>query len=197
MRTRLATAAIGAAALLVLTACGSSDNAPDAKPATTGKAKAKASDTPPSAPPAPLALGTISSWKNSYEGKAANDTAVALAYTQPARGLDLPIDSVAGEFDNPEWAILEVKACNTKGINITVSQGPWALRFPDDTRIEAPFISGGGVPKPEYPTSDKLLRPGDCIRGKLLFAVEKGKRPDRIVYSAGTLEPVEWAVPAK
>jgi hypothetical protein len=33
------------------------------------------------------------------------------------------------------------------------------------------------------------------LRGKIPFVVEKGQRPDRILYQGGDSQRVEWAVP--
>ncbi|WP_225638865.1 hypothetical protein [Streptomyces solaniscabiei] len=143
----------------------------------------------------PLKLGVGHQWTDTdYDGSPLSGTTTAISYTQPATGVDLP-DEVS-DFENPVWAILEVKVCAGKDSStLNVSQGPWALGFPDDTRLQAPGTSGSGVPKPEYPTGDgALVKAGTCLRGKITFSVEEGTRPNEIIYAPEGKDPVEWAV---
>ncbi|MEV3995508.1 DUF4352 domain-containing protein [Streptomyces halstedii] len=98
-----------------------------------------------------------------------------------------PADAI--DVENPEWIAVEVKVCNENGDDITVSQAPWPLGFPDDTRIQTRGLIGSGLPKPEYPVDGGTLRPGDFLRGKIPFVVEKGQRPDWIVYQGARSTP--------
>jgi hypothetical protein len=187
------------AALLVAataTACSSNDSA-DGKPARTAT---KASSTPTASASAkantggPLKLGTGHHWTDSdLDGSHISGTTTALSYTQPA-GVDLPDD--AADFPDGEWAILEVKLCaDDTSSNVQTSQGPWNLGLPDDSRLAAPGLSGSGVPKPEYPVDGAMLTPGECLRGKITFSVEKGARPDRVIYAVDGRDPITWTVP--
>ncbi|MFE4649296.1 hypothetical protein [Streptomyces sp. NPDC056707] len=199
MHARITTAAITAGLLLAaLTAC---DNGSDSEAikATATPSNSRESDDKPSqtpTPAGPLAIGTASKWHDEYEGKTVNGFATVLSYAQPPKGASDPGEGLG--LSNPEWAITEIKVCNTKGMNIGVSRMPWSLGFPDGTRVEASTLSGGDMPKPEFPTLDTVVKAGDCVRGKIPYAVEHGTRPDRIIYAPESQpEPVEWAVPAK
>ncbi|MET7764828.1 DUF1942 domain-containing protein [Streptomyces sp. NPDC005393] len=193
MRTRTITTT--AALLLALTACNDGDSATQSnadKPsqAASSKAPAKAS-----APPKPLPFGSGWKWTDTDEDSSPiSGTTTVLNYTQPAADVGLP-DDIA-DSKNPEWAVLEVKVCvDSKSSSVTVSQEPWALGFPDDTRLDVPIFSGSGVPKPEYATNGATVNPGDCLRGKITFDVERGSRPDSVVYGAADRDTVEWAIP--
>ncbi|MFE4647736.1 hypothetical protein [Streptomyces sp. NPDC056707] len=195
MRTRTTAAAVtGAALLLTLVSCSSESD--DPKPATA-TAPAKASKpTPAPKPDQPLALGAAYTWAGESEGLAAKGTTTVLSYTQPAKGVTPPGEGLG--VNNAEWAVVEIKVCNTKGSQITVNQDPWSLSFPDDTRTEATGLNGGDLPKPEYPTLPTVIKSGDCLRGKIPYPVEHGKRPDHVVYApVNEPTPIEWAIPAK
>lgn len=70
-----------------------------------------------------------------------------------------------------------------------------SLGFPDDTRLDAPGISGGGVPKPEYPVDGARVKAGICLRGKTTFSVDKRTRPTLVIYAPEGRDPIERAVP--
>ncbi|MFI5673406.1 hypothetical protein [Streptomyces cellulosae] len=74
------------------------------------------------------------------------------------------------ELGGDAWATAEVKVCNVEG-DISVSEFPWSLSYPDDTRIEVTGLNGGDLPKPEFPTDDVVVKRGDCLRGKIPFPV--------------------------
>ncbi|MFE7794946.1 hypothetical protein [Streptomyces sp. NPDC057460] len=194
MNTRRIVGLLTAGLILSSTAaCSSSDKpTPTASPTTKSQAapatKGKANG--------PLKLGTRTHWSGiDGDGSPISGTTTALNYTQPATGVDLPDE--AADFKNPTWAILEVKLCaDDTSTTILTSQGPWALGFPDDTRLQAPGLSGSGVPKPEYPSGDgSRVAPGRCLRGKITFSLEGGTKPDMIVYAPEGRDPIEWEVP--
>lgn len=119
-------------------------------------------------------------------------TVQALEYQQPYKG---PQPQPPEDFQGGDtWATAEVKVCNKKGDNLSVSQFPWSLAYKDGTSIEVTGSSGGDMPKPEYPM-DKTLTPGRCARGLIAFPVPGGKRPERLVYEPEGSEPTEWAIP--
>ncbi|MFE9296582.1 DUF4352 domain-containing protein [Streptomyces niveus] len=183
---------MSAALLLVLTGC--SDG---------GKTEAKTSETAPSASPtekvapepAELKIGAEYSWESDVDGYTATGATTVLSYEQPVKGTSLPGEGLG--LADPEWAAVEVKVCNAGPDPISVSQLPWSLRFPDDTRADTTGLNGGDLPKPEFPTEDTVVRADDCLRGKIPFAVERGTRPDLIVYTPSASSPVEWTVPAE
>lgn len=191
-RTAACTALLALAALTA----GCSSDSTDGKPT---KATAKPISTPTaeaSAKPdgGPLPLGTGHHWTDTdLDGSHISGTTTALTYTQPVK-VGLPDD--ASDATNPEWAILEVRLCADKASsNVQTSQGPWTLGFPDGSRIDAPNWSGSGIPKPEYPVDGALVTPGECLKGKITFDLEKGNRPDRIIYAVDDRDPVTWTVP--
>lgn len=188
-RTALITVAL---LLAALTACSSSNN-DGPKPAAASPADAPAKATPSPAPAKPLAFGTSQKWTNTGNQAAATGTTTVLSYTQPAT-VDFPADTLG--VAHPVWVIIEVKVCNTKGASITVSQEPWALTFPDDTRTPAPILGGAGLPTGTIPAEGAPVAADHCLRGKVPFAIEKGQRPERIIYGPHGSEPTEWTVPA-
>ncbi|MFD7185503.1 hypothetical protein ACFV90_36775 [Streptomyces sp. NPDC059904] len=195
MRTR-ATIGLLASGLLLgaLTACSSDSSTTPAATKQSTTAPTGSSDAK-GKPGAPLTLGKGTRWSDTdTDGTHISGTTTALSYTQPVK-VDLP-DDVA-DFKNPAWAVLEVKVCtDSKSATVSVSQDPWALGFPDDTRLNAPLVSGAGVPKPEYPIGDGgRITAGTCLRGKITFSLERGKRPDTVVYAPEGRDPIEWAVP--
>ncbi|QXE36964.1 DUF4352 domain-containing protein [Streptomyces sp. GMY02] len=192
MRTRTTTATAAALLLATLTAC--SDNGP-----TVTKAEAAAEPTLTSASPTPEApqqtTFKFGETANVEDTKGISFATTAYSYTQPVKGPQPPTEDLGGDV----WATIEVKVCNVKGETISVSQFPWSLAYADDTRIEVTGLNGGDLPKPEFaPMGDSKVRVGDCLRGKIPFAVPSDKRPERILYSPESLDdPLEWAVPAK
>lgn len=196
MNTRRAACA---ALLIAAAATGCSSSSDDSKAPATGQsaqAPAPTATATPRAAAGPLQLGTGRHWSDTdNDGSHISGTTTAISYTQPATGIGLPDE--AADFKDPVWAVLDVKVCaDQDSTSVLVAQDPWALGFPDDTRLQAPRLSGSGVPKPEYPTGGgALVRAGTCLRGKITFSLEKGTRPNRIVYAPDGRDPVEWAVP--
>ncbi|MYT68151.1 MULTISPECIES: hypothetical protein [unclassified Streptomyces] len=197
MRTRATVSLIAAGLILGLTGCNS--NVPEAsdKPGDreTTPSAAKSPATKPKSD-APLKLRAGTHWSDTdNDGSHISGTTTALSYIQPATGVDLPNE--AADFKNPTWAVLEVKVCaDDSSTSVLVAQDPWALGFADDTRLDAPSLSGSGVPKPEYPTGNgALVRAGTCLRGKITFSLEHGTRPATVIYAPMGRDPIEWAVP--
>ncbi|MGW2770729.1 hypothetical protein [Streptomyces sp. NPDC001275] len=187
------------AALLALAAltAGCSNGSDDKPSKAADKPSRPATSETPTATATPGRLSFGSGWHWSAtddDGKSISGTSTVLRYTQPAKDVDLPKE--AADFPNPDWSVLEVKVCvDAKSSSVTVSQSPWALGFPDDSRLDAPRLSGAGVAKPEYAANGATLNPGSCLRGRITYSVEHGTRPDRIVYGAVGRDTVEWAVP--
>lgn len=85
--------------------------------------------------------------------------------------------------------------CNTTGADFSVSQSSWSPSYKDGTSMETTGLSGGDMPKPEFPM-DKTLKSGRCARGKIAFPVHAATRPTEIVYETDDgAAPAEWAVP--
>lgn len=184
MHTRTTTAA----ALLLIaglaTACTTTAQPQPAPTTTTAKPSPTPSET------GPMALGAAYRWN---DPQAAGTTTV-LAYEQPVK-VDIATTDGLGVKDGV-WATVEVKVCVTRG-DVTVSQFPWQLAMPDDSRFQTTGLFGGTMPKPEYPAADTPVRAGDCLRGKIPFLVPRAQRPVRVVYGPEGSVPVEWAVPAR
>ncbi|MFF7274896.1 hypothetical protein [Streptomyces griseorubiginosus] len=198
MNTRTA-ACTALLALATLTAGCNSDstsddvkNTPSKSTSTPATAAAAAS---PSATPRPLKVGVSHKWADTdLDGSPVSGTTTVLNYTQPAKDVELP--KAAADFADPEWAILEIKVCtDPTSSTVSTSQGPWSLGFPEDTRLDAPGISGGGVPKPEYPVDGARAKAGICLRGKTTFSVDKRTRPTLVIYAPEGRDPIERAVP--
>jgi hypothetical protein len=189
MRTR-ATTALTVLLITSLAACSTTPE-PDKRAAPAESATAE-----PTQPASAYALGKSYTWSAENELGSVTGSTTVLSYTQPATGVSPPGDGLG--IENPEWAVVEIKVCVLKGDSIMVSQQPWSLAFPDDTRTETTGLNGGDLPKPEFPTLDTTLKSGDCLRGKIPYPVQRGARPDRIVYAPqNEPEPIEWTVPAK
>jgi hypothetical protein len=200
MRSRTITAASAATLLLALTACGGepgnakSSASPESSP--TKPAPSTASTTPsPSPTDGKLAIGQSHRWNGLAldETTATTGTTTVLSYSHDVRVPGWPADAL--DADEPLWVAVEIKVCNDKGGTVAVSQTPWSLGFPDDSRVESSFLEGPGLPKPEYPTAETKVKVGDCLRGKIPFVIERAQRPDRIIYETLGPDPVEWAVP--
>jgi len=56
-------------------------------------------------------------------------------------------------------------------------------------------LGGSGVPKPEYPSDATAVKPGSCLRGNITYSVERGTRPDQVIYGVEGRDPVEWTIP--
>ncbi|WP_455356356.1 DUF4352 domain-containing protein [Streptomyces sp. SYSU K217416] len=202
MHTRTAAALLLASSAALLAGCGDSGSSTESKPShesSVAPATESSSALPSVSPsqPTALAIGEPYRWIHSAapDNVETSGTSTVISYEQPVSVKNWPAEAIDAE--NPEWIAVEVKVCNDKGDDITVSQAPWSLGFPDDTRVDTGGLIGSGLPKPEYPVDGGTLRPGDCLRGKIPFVVEKGQRPDRIVYQGGEIDPVEWTVPVK
>ncbi|MGW2728877.1 DUF4352 domain-containing protein [Streptomyces sp. NPDC001494] len=118
-------------------------------------------------------------------------TVQAVEYQQPYKGPkpQKPEDFQGGDI----WATISIKVCNAGGRKVDVSQRPWSLAYKDGTSIESTGLSGGDMPKPEFPM-DKPLIAGRCAAGLVAYPVPSKKHPERIVYALDGIDPVEWAV---
>jgi hypothetical protein len=197
MHTRTTAAALLATVLAAgLTACGSSPK-PE-KPAATPTSQAateQPSETPTPTPEQPKTLGEAWEWE-SDDGLSGSTT--ALSYKQGFHS----VVSADEEFgtDGYVWAALEVKVCNdaTSSEPISVSNVYWTLAYADGSVVEPSSSGYDDFPRPQFPMGDTTLRAGRCLRGKIVFPVPGGQRPEAAVYAPEGLDvPIEWAVPAK
>ncbi|WP_326787869.1 hypothetical protein [Streptomyces sp. NBC_00151] len=192
MHTRTTTAVTAVLLLATVTACSSSST--DNKPRTASAKTTSRATASTAAKTSPLKIGTGHHWSDTdTDGSHISGTTTVMGYTQPIK---MDHSSGLSDFAHPVWATLDVKLCaDSSSTTVMSSQSPWALGFPDDTRIQAPFVSGAGVPKPEYPLDGAAVKAGTCLRGKITFSMERGTRPNQIIYGPEGRDPVEWAVP--
>ncbi|MET8098119.1 hypothetical protein ABZV29_16815 [Streptomyces sp. NPDC005236] len=193
MRTRTTLAAV---LLVAATVAACSSSSTDDEPRTASAQSVSRSTAPAAAKASPLKIGTGHHWSDTdTDGSHISGTTTVMGYAQPVK-MDDALSRNLSDFENPVWATLDVKLCaDSSSTTVMSSQSPWALGFPDDTRIQAPFVSGAGVPKPEYPLDGAAVKAGSCLRGKITFSMEHGTRPNQIVYGPEGRDPVEWSVP--
>jgi hypothetical protein len=174
--------------IVVLTAC----SAPKPTSSATAPSGGAAVASPSPTATGPLKLGTARTF--TYPTWSARVT--VYAYRQPLPSQFPP------QQHGTTYAGADVKYCNLKstGQGTSVSWAPWSLGFKDDTSIDSVTEwSPEWFSVPLYPAVGKDVVVGRCVRGWVLFAVPKGKRPARIAYSPaaedGPVVPVtEWAV---
>jgi hypothetical protein len=187
MKTRFC-GVLASASILTLAACGSPKPTASATAPPGGPAVASPSPTATG----PLKLGTARTF--TYPTWSARVT--VYAYRQPLRSQFPP------QQHGTTYVGADVKYCNlmSAGQNTSVSWAPWSLGFKDDTSIDSVTEwSPEWFSVPLYPAVGKTVPVGRCVRGWVLFAAPKGKRPARIAYSPqaedGPVVPVtEWSV---
>ncbi|MFI1361929.1 DUF4352 domain-containing protein [Streptomyces griseochromogenes] len=189
MHTR--TAALTGALLVVATATACSGGSAKPSPTVT---VTKTVTAAPGTEDAKTSSGVLKMGMKKSVNDDANDvhiTVRAVEYQQPYKGPQpqKPEDFQGGDI----WATASVKVCNIRGASISVSPTPWSLAYPDGTSIESTGLSGGDMPKPEFPM-DKPVKAGRCAAGMIAYPVPSGKKPERIVYAPDGADPIEWAV---
>ena len=177
---------LASAPILVLAACSG------AHP-STDKAAPPTATTPSPSPSATGPLRPGNSRTLTYPSGSLRVT--MYAYRQPLHSEFPP------ERHGTTYAGADVKYCNLKSEKQTsVSWDPWSLEYSDDTTVDAvDEWSPEWFDVSLYPAVDKTIAVGRCVRGWILFAAPKGKRPVRVVYSPGgdsddSIPVTEWAV---
>jgi hypothetical protein len=99
-----------------------------------------------------------------------------------------------------EYGGADVRGCVIKsptGVPVGLSWNPWSVAFADDTTANAADSwSPDDFQVALYPASDRVTKPGHCVRGWIIFEVPKGKKPARVVYApVSASAPTEWAIP--
>ncbi|MFZ3558151.1 DUF4352 domain-containing protein [Streptomyces sp. BH055] len=187
MHHRTTTGLLAAGLLLgTITACGTSG---DPEPAVTVTKTVTQEPEEQAAPKkdGPLTIGDKAPVE-SAEGSTASIE--VLTYTHTEKGPESPGDELGGD----SWATADIRVCNTGSDDISVSQTPWSLSYKGGTSMESTGLSGGDMPKPEFPM-DKVLGAEKCARGKVAFPVHAKTRPATIDYAIDGESPIEWAVP--
>lgn len=92
------------------------------------------------------------------------------------------------------WAYADLELCVTKG-SYTDDNSSWTLYYSDGSRVDPSSSTFDDFPKPEFPVQVTVTE-GKCARGKLVFPVPGGKRPQSVLNGPSGLEkPKEWTVP--
>lgn len=177
--------------LAAATACSEGGDAgkPTGKPRATKAARGNTAAKPSPSLDAPRALGK----PFAFTTDGATMVLTVLTYEQ---GRFHPRRSADEEYGTTgyTWAAVEIKACLKNGF-AAVTRYPWALAYADGTRIKPSGVTYRDFPKPEYPDA-ATMKPGECVRGKTVFAVPAKQRPERVLYTSTTLKsPAEWSLP--
>ncbi|MCI4066068.1 hypothetical protein MRQ36_27390 [Micromonospora sp. R77] len=203
--TRTRRLAVAAAAMLALAGCGD-DPAPtaaatSAPPSPTPSTLPATSSAPPPASPTPdMAVvedGPADAALTFGKSAPIADLATATAY-----GFRQPVAANAPRPNGQPgltWAAVDVKVCAVKNPDdeydgIIVTNDRWKLVYADDTEMGASNITYNQFPQPEYPTGEKDLPDGKCVRGWITFRALKDKRPAYVVYEPENQPGARWAV---
>lgn len=176
------------------TAGCSADSGDDTKPAADASTQAVTSTAPtPSATPSgPMVIGDTYSSTREDQGVTYKTTSTVLAYEHDVK-VSIAADEENGT-DGYVWSALEIKVCALSD-GIGVSRFPWILAYADGSRVEPSGTTYGDFPKPEYPI-EADVKNGDCVRGKITYAVPGDQHPVKVIYAPeGLPEPVEWTMP--
>jgi hypothetical protein len=117
--------------------------------------------------------------------------AAAFNFTQPAA------PSAAPAQPGHAWAAADVQACAQPGtvFQVTVSDGPWSLRYSDGTAVQPSHADDAQFPQPRYPGTPTSLHPGECLRGWVMFEVPAKGEPQVLRYAPQGAPPIDWLIP--
>jgi hypothetical protein len=117
-------------------------------------------------------------------------SATVFAYTEPTA------EGAAPDKPGDEWAAADVQACGEAGsvFPVTVSDGPWSLRYADGTAASPTRSRAAQFPQPQYPATPSTLKAGECLRGWVMFAVPAGKSPQLVRYAPQGAAPIDWVI---
>ncbi|MFJ5176701.1 DUF4352 domain-containing protein [Streptomyces griseoviridis] len=189
-RTALTATALTTTALL-LTACTSAGEPKTIRVTVTQTVSSTPeADASPNASADALKMGTKKTLDDSTNDT--HFTAQVTEYQQPHKG---PQPETPTDLGGDIWATVNVKVCNLRGATFSVGQTAWSLEYDDGTSVESTGLSGGDMPKPEYPM-DRAVKPGRCAAGLISYPVDSKKRPARVTYAPESGESAEWAVPS-
>lgn len=114
------------------------------------------------------------------------------AYKQPVAKSAPPPDGEKGYV----WGAAEVRVCVRQPSDppVGVSEGPWSVVYTDGAIVEPSSSKYDSFPRPEYPVvGDRIIRPGRCVRGWIVFPVPAGKRPSLVEYAPESEPlPMSW-----
>lgn len=184
------------AAVSMLAACGSEPKpqslAAPSSPPVSPSASPSVSTAVVSAPatgttPTPSKLGTL----QTVLGDNVEATVTAFAYRQPtAKTAPKP------SAPDSEWASADVQVCIkvATGDMPYVNNSSWLLIYADGTSAEPSNLIYNQFDSPGYPSGDRDLPAGRCIRGWITFVAPKGKRATMVEYQRRNGAVYDWAV---
>ena len=177
--------------LAAMTGCTSSNPKPAPTVTVTTTPTTPAADPSPS--PVTHALGDTWEFTNAEStDEALTGSVTVLGYKQGVTSVGSASEE-AGE-SGYVWAYADLKLCVTAG-SYTDDTTSWTLYYGDGSRIDPSSSTYDDFPKPEFPTSVTVTA-GKCARGKLVFPVPGGKRPESVLYApSGVSTPEEWSLP--
>lgn len=183
------TRAAGIALLVAATATACSSGQPAPRVTVTKTVYPTPEASPSQEGDAPLKMGTA---EHLEDERGVHLTVQAAEYQQPYKGPQpqKPDPSLGGDT----WATVRAKVCNASGGVFTVDQTAWSLSYADGTSIQVTGLTGGDMPKPEFP-AQRTITAGQCAAGLIAYPVPGKKRPARITYQPTDTTTVEWAVP--
>jgi hypothetical protein len=111
------------------------------------------------------------------------------AYQQPA-ATGAPVPDQPGLV----WGAADVQACSspTSIFDVSVSDAPWALVFADGSLISPATAGHAEFPQPVYPSTPRGLKPGECLRGWITFAVPPATAPEFVRYAPQDAAALNW-----
>ena len=168
----LAAASLPALAAVLLAGCGSSHGA---KP-STGRTPTTSRTTggPRATPGPPGSLGQKVTLGGTVD-------ATVYQYQQPSVTSGGAGAGPAGYT----WGSADVQVCTRSGVTstVTVDRETWALRYADNSIVEATTKTDDAFPQPLYPVKAHQVPAGQCVRGWITFAVPADKRPTLVEYT--------------
>jgi hypothetical protein len=80
------------------------------------------------------------------------------------------------------------------GMQVAVRATVWRLAYPDASTAEPSNVTYNQFPAPRYPTDERIVPVGRCVRGWLTFVAPQGKRPQSVEYQPDGDQPLNWVV---
>jgi hypothetical protein len=112
-----------------------------------------------------------------------------------SNGVDATVYAYTQSIDAGAAAI-DVQACGAKTsvFDVSVSSAPWTLLLADGASVRSTTGTFPQLPDPRYPDLQISLKPGDCIRGWIVFALPAGSRPVLAQYAPPSSSPSDWTI---
>lgn len=111
-------------------------------------------------------------------------------------GYQQPVGTGAPGPDQPGliWGAADVQACSSAAsiFDVSVSEAPWALVYADGRLISPATAEHAQFPQPAYPDTARSLKPGECLRGWIVFAVPPAVAPEWVRYAPPGAPFLNW-----